>query len=205
LHGALREAGSVGDGLMTRTDGLLAPPGRLAPEMQVDEIRRRRTIVSNQITHQNIQNIVIDNYSNDHYSTRNRIANYAVFLYPTRMIKSVKFVSIPVRDQNKALDFYTKKLGFQIMTDQPFGNGQRWIELRIPGGDTGVVLFTPQGQENRIGTFSGVSFLSDNVQRTYDDLSARGVEFAQPPKKESWGTSAIFKDSDGNAFVLSSR
>jgi len=121
------------------------------------------------------------------------------------MIKSVKFVSIPVRDQNQALDFYTKKLGFQIMTDQPFGDGQRWIELRIPGADTQVALFTPPGQEDRVGSFSGVSFLTDSVESTYDILRGRGVEFAQPPKKESWGTSAIFKDSDGNTFVLSSR
>jgi predicted enzyme related to lactoylglutathione lyase len=121
------------------------------------------------------------------------------------MIKSVKFVSIPVKDQNKALDFYTSKLGFQIMTDQPMGNGQRWIELRIPGAETEVALFTPHGQEDRIGTFSGVSFLTDDVQRTFEALSARGVEFVQPPKKESWGTSAILKDTDGNTFVLSSR
>jgi len=121
------------------------------------------------------------------------------------MIKSVKFVSIPVRDQNKALEFYTKKLGFQIMTDQPMGDGQRWIELRIPGAETEVVLFTPQGQEDRIGTFAAVSFVSDNVQKTYEELSGKGVEFAQPPKKQSWGTSAIFKDVDGNTFVLSSR
>ena len=120
------------------------------------------------------------------------------------MIKSVKFVSIPVRNQDKALDFYTKKLGFQIVTDQPFGP-QRWIELRIPGADTQVVLFTPQGQEDRIGTFTGMSYATDSVQKTYDELTARGVEFSQPPKKESWGTSAIFRDADGNTFVLSSR
>ena len=49
------------------------------------------------------------------------------------MIKAVKFVSIPVKDQNQALDFYTKKLGFTIMTDQPFDGKQRWIELGING------------------------------------------------------------------------
>jgi predicted lactoylglutathione lyase len=76
------------------------------------------------------------------------------------MIKAVKFVSIPVKDQGQALDFYTKKLGFQILTDQP---------------------------------------------RTYQELSARGVDFEQPPKKEQWGTSAIFKDLDGNVFLLSSK
>ena len=48
------------------------------------------------------------------------------------MIKQIKFVSIPVADQNRALDFYTDKLGFTIITDQPFDEKQRWIELRIP-------------------------------------------------------------------------
>lgn len=120
------------------------------------------------------------------------------------MIKAVKFVSIPVKDQNKALEFYTRKLGFQILTDQPFGS-QRWIELGIPGADTGVVLFTPPGQESRIGTFANISFVCDDIQKTYEELRARGVEFQQPPKKESWGTSAIFKDVDGNAFVMSAR
>ena len=120
------------------------------------------------------------------------------------MIKAVKFVSIPVKDQTKALEFYTKKLGFQILTDQPFGN-QRWIELRIPGADTGVVLFTPPGQEDRIGTFANISFACDDIQKTYEELRTRGVEFQQPPKKESWGTSAIFKDVDENTFVMSGR
>jgi uncharacterized glyoxalase superfamily protein PhnB len=46
---------------------------------------------------------------------------------------------------------------------------------------------------------------SDNVEKTYDQLAARGVEFVQAPKKDPWGTSSIFKDPDGNQFVLSSR
>jgi catechol 2,3-dioxygenase-like lactoylglutathione lyase family enzyme len=119
------------------------------------------------------------------------------------MIKAMKFATIPVSDQQRALDFYTKKLGFQVITDSPFGNGIRWIELRLPGASSAVVLFTPPGMEGRIGTFSGISFDCDNVEKTYAELKAKGVEFAQPPKKESWGTSAIFKDPDGNTFVLS--
>ena len=121
------------------------------------------------------------------------------------MIKTVKFVSIPVKDQDKALEFYTKKLGFAVFTDQPMGPGQRWIELSIPGAKTGLVLFTPEGHESRIGTFTGISFECDDVQQTYETLKARGVEFMAPPKKESWGTSAIFKDQDGNQFVLGTR
>jgi len=118
------------------------------------------------------------------------------------MVKQVKFVGIPVRDQDKALAFWTKKIGVQIATDQPMGNGQRWIELKVPGAEPGVVLFTPPGHENRIGTLQNMSFAVDEVEKTYRELSERGVEFVQPPKKESWGTSAIFKDPDGNSFVI---
>jgi hypothetical protein len=68
-----------------------------------------------------------------------------------------------------------------------------------------VVLFTPDGWEDRIGGFTNITFVADDVQRTYDELSAKGVQFAMPPKTEPWGTAAIFKDADGNQFVLSSR
>jgi predicted enzyme related to lactoylglutathione lyase len=118
------------------------------------------------------------------------------------MIKQIKFASIPVRDQARALDFYTEKLGFTIITDQPFGK-QRWIELRIPKAETRVVLFTPEGQEDRIGTFTGISFACDDVEETYQELHKRGVAFDEPPKKQPWGTFATFKDPEGNGFVLS--
>ena len=121
------------------------------------------------------------------------------------MIKGIKFTSVPVKDQDRALAFYTEKLGFAVATDQPSGDGQRWIELRIPGAETKLVLFTPPGHEGRVGEFMAMSFWSDDVQRTYELLRGRGVEFAQPPKAASWGTSAIFKDSEGNQFVLSDK
>jgi len=119
------------------------------------------------------------------------------------MIKGLKFAGICTRDQNKAVEFWTKKVGFRVMTDQPFGP-QRWIELGIGNSGTFIVLFTPEGQEDRIGTFFHGSFLCDDVEATYKQMSAKGVEFSSPPKKESWGTSAIFKDPDGNTFVMSS-
>jgi predicted enzyme related to lactoylglutathione lyase len=121
------------------------------------------------------------------------------------MINKVKFVGIPVKDQERALAFYTEKLGFKVATDQPMGDGQRWIELRIGGAETRVVLFTPQGHEDRVGTFFNGSLEADNVQKTYEELKAKGVEFTQEPKTEPWGTSALFKDSEGNQFVLSSK
>ena len=63
------------------------------------------------------------------------------------MIKGIKFVNIPVADQSRALAFYTEKLGFTVATNQPMGpGGQRWIELKIPGADTRVSLFTPRAR-----------------------------------------------------------
>ena len=120
------------------------------------------------------------------------------------MIRKLKFTSIPVRDQDRALNFYVNILGFTLQTDQPMGPGMRWIEVRPPKGDAGLALFTPPGFEDRIGTFTGISLECDDVQKTYDELVAKGVEVAKPPKVESWGVSAIMKDSEGNQIVLSS-
>jgi len=121
------------------------------------------------------------------------------------MIKRIKFLGIPVRDQDRALSFYTEKLGFRVLTDQQFSEKQRWIELTIPGAETGIVLFTPEGHEDRIGTFVNTSWEVDNIEKTYAELQAKGVEFAGPPQKQPWGTFVIMKDSEGNQLVLSSR
>jgi predicted enzyme related to lactoylglutathione lyase len=117
----------------------------------------------------------------------------------------LKFAGIPVADQDRALEFYRDKLGFKIATDQPMGPGQRWIEMRIGSAETRVVLFTPPGHEDRVGGFFNGSFVCDNVQKTYEELTAKGVEFVQAPKTEPWGTSAIFKDSEGNQIVLGTK
>ena len=121
------------------------------------------------------------------------------------MIKAMKFVGVPVSDQDRALEFYTRKLGFRIITDQPMGPGQRWIEIGVGrNGSSGLALFTPPGHENRIGTFTGISFVADDVKATWKELTAKGVKFVQEPKEADWGTSAIFADPDGNQFVLGS-
>lgn len=118
------------------------------------------------------------------------------------MIRRIKFVGVPVKDQDRALDFYVNTLGFILQTDQPMGPGRRWIEIRPPKGDTGIALFTPDGHEGRIGTFTGISIECDDVRKTYDELRAKGVEFDKPPQEQPWGTFTIMRDSEGNQFVL---
>lgn len=119
------------------------------------------------------------------------------------MIKGIKFACIPVTDQDRALEFYTRKLGFRVLTDAPFDGTQRWIELGIPRADTKVVLFTAEDHKKLIGGFMNFTFYADDVEATAAELKARGVEFVQEPTKADWGTSAMFKDPDGNRFLLS--
>ena len=78
------------------------------------------------------------------------------------MIRGIKFVGVPVTDQDKALKFWTEAIGMKVTTDQPFNEKQRWIELKIPGADTGIAPFTPDGHANRIGQFSSISFRCDD-------------------------------------------
>ena len=118
------------------------------------------------------------------------------------MITNIKFISIPVRDQNRAVEFYTQKMGFKITTDQQFGPNQRWIEMKVGRGETGVVLFTPPGQEDRVGTFMPMSYQCDNVQKTYEELKARGVQFMSEPKERPYGIEALLRDDSGNWFSL---
>jgi predicted enzyme related to lactoylglutathione lyase len=120
------------------------------------------------------------------------------------MIIHVKFVSIPTTNQDRSLAFYTEKLGFKLVTDQPFDEKQRWIELRIGSAETRFVLFASDDGPPPGSSFNG-ALACDNVQKTYDELKARGVDFVAPPQQQPWGTYAIMKDPDGNQFVLSSR
>jgi uncharacterized glyoxalase superfamily protein PhnB len=122
------------------------------------------------------------------------------------VLTRVRSVGIYVSDQQRALDFYTKVLGCELITDQPMGEGPnapRWIEVRLPNDDTHLILFTPPGQQDRIGTFSNLIFYCDDMQRTYEELSAKGVEFPTKPQVMPWGKWwATFKDPDGNEFGL---
>ena len=90
-----------------------------------------------------------------------------------------------------------------IRSDQPFDDKQRWIELQIGASPTRLVLFGFDGATPG-KAFNG-ALACDNVEQTYEDLKARGVDFTSPPTKAPWGTFAAMKDPDGNQFILSSR
>src|SRR5437867_3427148 len=85
------------------------------------------------------------------------------------MIRGVKFASVPVTDQDRALAFYTEKLGFRILSDQPFNDTQRWIELGIPGAETRLVLFR-FGDNLKPGGQMNITFWTDDVEGTAREL-----------------------------------
>lgn len=119
------------------------------------------------------------------------------------MIRKIEQVSIPVKDQEKALQFYTEKLGFTVVVDACFGEPQRWIELKIPEGETKIVLYTPEGQEDRVGTFSSIMFTAKDIEATFLDFKNKGISFEKELSEECWGKHFIFKDVDGNSFCVS--
>ena len=106
------------------------------------------------------------------------------------MIRGVKFVSIPVADQDRALAFYTETLGFRLLTDQPFSDKQRWLELGIPGAETRIVLFQ-FGENLKPGGQLNLALWADDVEATAREMKAKGVEFLMEPKREHHGAIQI--------------
>ena len=158
--------------------------------MEINHKGPRLLIVAHKIGHQRFDNVGVESHSFHGYTEE-------------VMITHVKFVSIPICNQDLALAFYTEKLGFKLVTDQPHDEKQRWIEMRIGGSDTRFSLFTMD--EKHIGSFFNGALACDNVEKTYRELKERGVTFMGPPKQEAWGTFAVLEDIDGNKFVLSAR
>jgi lactoylglutathione lyase len=110
------------------------------------------------------------------------------------MITRVISVGVRAGDQDRAIDFYVGKLGFEKRRDEPMGPDGRWVEVAPPGAETAVVPFTP-----------GLVFACDDLQATFEELRGRGVEFTEEPSEQPWGRWAQFRDPDGNEHGLVER
>lgn len=129
-------------------------------------------------------------------------------------ITGFKYVTVWVRDYDEALQWYTEKLGFEVLEDEPMGPDARWVSIAPPGHDwPRIVLHKAlpfQSDEERewiehhIGDNSGWVLSTDNVEKTHETLRANGVDFTEGPTKEDRGTYAVFEDLYGNEYVLSS-
>ena len=129
------------------------------------------------------------------------------------MITNARFAVVYVGDQQQALEFFRETLGCEVLTDAPYGDGSRWIEVRPPDAQTSLVLSAP-GQETRealrerLGEMANVWFDCDDLDATFSELRARGVTFSVEPQAAPWDPDsrwAQFADPDGNLYGLSER
>jgi catechol 2,3-dioxygenase-like lactoylglutathione lyase family enzyme len=116
-------------------------------------------------------------------------------------INRVQVISVPVSDQQRAKAFYTDVLGFDVQNDMPMGPDSRWIQLAPPGGETSITLVT-WFEKMPAGCLTGTVLNTDDIQKTYDEFSARGLKWNGPIEEQFWGTFATFDDPDGNNWVV---
>ena len=127
------------------------------------------------------------------------------------MIEKLSVITIVVKDQSKALDFYTNVLGFEKRTDfTPQGN-QRWVTVAPKGQEVEMSLFQagsvpdPNAPQNRWrpGVAPTWTFKTNDLRKDFQELRSKGVKFNEKePGEYPWGLVATFTDPDGNNFSL---
>ena len=126
----------------------------------------------------------------------------------TNHITSVRIKSIPVLDQDEALDFYSTHLGFEVRDDIDLGF-MRWLTVALPGGEQLLLELVggPQHDESTAtqvrelvtkGALGGVFLLSNDIHATYAALRDAGVEITQEPVEQPYGTDFGIRDPFGN-------
>jgi catechol 2,3-dioxygenase-like lactoylglutathione lyase family enzyme len=133
------------------------------------------------------------------------------------MISRLSHACIYVLDQNSAKAFYTEKLGFNLTGDFDMGEGIRWLTVTPPGQpDVEFVLAdcrmghdAESAEQLRAlvakGAIGPGVLATDDCQKTFEELTGRGVTFTQPPAERFYGIEALFRDDSGNWFSLSQR
>ena len=118
-------------------------------------------------------------------------------------ISQVGTVIVPVSDQDRALEFYTDKLGFEKRADVPFGNGDRWVEVAPPGAATTIAIVPPP-PESPIGVETGVAFATNDIEADHADQLARGVDADTEIMRMGAPVPPMFffRDQDGNKLLI---
>ncbi len=124
------------------------------------------------------------------------------------MIERVGTVSLFVADQDRAKDFYTRVLGFELRADEPLfpGAATRWLAVAPAGAQTEVILYLPdenwEHYRQVVGKAQALTFSVQDMSSVHADLKAKGVKFIQEPEEQPWGTYAMIEDSEGNHLLL---
>lgn len=117
-------------------------------------------------------------------------------------ITGVRTIGVPVTDQDKALEFYVDKLGFEKRLDAPVEQlGGRWIEVAPPGSTTSIAL-VPAGEELPAGVETGIRLTTDNAAALHANLLERGVDVDELLRWEGIPPMFAFRDQDGNGLEI---
>jgi lactoylglutathione lyase len=121
------------------------------------------------------------------------------------MITGASKVVVPVDDQERAMQFWTTRMGFELRRDESYGD-ERWIDVSLPDGWPLLVL-SPRADEQKREIpeelpHSPVFFNCADIEGTYRELSERGVEFPAPPRRQHFGWWSLFEDPDGTRYAL---
>ena len=116
--------------------------------------------------------------------------------------------TLVVKDYDEAIAFYVGALGFALREDTELGGGKRWVVVGPAEGGAGLLLAKASGnaQEGAVGAQGGgrVMFFLETADfsKEHARMSAAGVRFLEPPRRESYGTVAVFEDLYGNRWDL---
>lgn len=118
------------------------------------------------------------------------------------MITKIRYASITVTDLVQAMDFYVEKLGFRVLVRMSLPGGNQFVMVAPPEGGSSLVFSLPLPGRTHAAS-SSISFETNDVQASYAELSAKGVNFLRPPAKTPWGgMEAQFEDPFGNSFLV---
>jgi predicted enzyme related to lactoylglutathione lyase len=118
------------------------------------------------------------------------------------MINAIATAAVYVANQEKSVRFWTEQVGFVVHQTHSMGPAGSWIEVGPAGAESCLVLYPQEMMTDWAERKPSIVFKCGNLQQTYEELSGRGVPFAQPPQELPWGPFAIFEDVDGNSFGL---
>jgi catechol 2,3-dioxygenase-like lactoylglutathione lyase family enzyme len=121
-------------------------------------------------------------------------------------ITQVGTVIVPVSDQDRALEFYVDKLGFEKRGDAPYGEGERWVEVVPRGAATTIALIPPRSGE-QVGVETRIGLTSEDIDGDHADLRARGIDVDEAVTRlgDPVPPLFIFRDPDGNRFFVAER
>ena len=124
-------------------------------------------------------------------------------------------ITVVVDDYDEAIEFFTSVLGFDLVEDSLSltndGRPKRWVVVRPPGAETGILLARADGQDqaavvgNQVGGRVGFFLQVDDFDAAYQRMTAAGVEFVTAPRTEPYGRVAVFRDIAGNRWDLLGR